>query len=268
MLKKIGRISIFFLLILFPRYSQGAIPDNIVCNECHTMHNSQGGTSMAAGGNLEALLVNSCAGCHSGLNGTSAINNSSKAPLVMHTGSAPGNTSGADNMLAGGSFYWVTIDDRKGHNVNAFGIGPDSTYADPPLGGVQLNCAGQFGCHGYSSIAGELKSLMPAHHIADSVPLTGASIAESYRFLSGIIGTEDSDWEYTVAPDDHNQYKASSTWDSTAVDTITYICARCHGNFHGNPGVGGSGSSPWVRHPTDIDSGAAAYNGTEFDNYT
>jgi hypothetical protein len=29
------------------------------------------------------------------------------------------------------------------------------------------------------------------------------------------------------------------------------LCARCHGIFHGS-GVG-SGSSPWLRHPTDID---------------
>jgi hypothetical protein len=222
---------------------------------------------MAAGGDQRALLVNSCGGCHSGINGNSAINGSTYAPIVMHTSSPPGHASGSDNMLAGGSFYWVSADDRKGHNINAFGIGADSTFVNPPIT-TQLSCAGQTGCHGRSSVAGELESLMPAHHRADPPPLTGTSIATSYRFLSGVIGTEDSDWEYTVSSSDHNQYKGGSAWDSPDEDTITSLCARCHGNFHGNPDAGSSGSSPWVRHPTDIDIADAAYNGSEYDNYT
>ena len=33
---------------------------------------------------------------------------------------------------------------------------------------------------------------------------------------------------------------------------MTAMCGRCHGNFHGDPGVGSTGSSPWIRHPSDV----------------
>jgi hypothetical protein len=271
-----------FLLILLPQHSQAKIKDGIACSSCHTMHNSQDGVAMTAATTV-ALLNNSCVGCHIGTNsnpvGTGA------APYVFDTaGSIYGNTgTSGHNTLAGGNFYWAQSDDRKGHNVVGiaaddalFGTsgtanvpGTDSTLAN------QLTCAGSTGCHG-NGVGTEIKSLMPAHHIDDVSPLTGNSVAESYRFLSGVKGIEDADWEFTVAANDHNQYKGSTNYadDPTATDTITSVCVNCHGYYHGNysgtPGTGGastSGLTPWVRHPTDIDIADAQYNSTEYDNY-
>jgi len=81
----------------------------------------------------------------------------------------------------------------------------------------------------------------------------GADIKTSYRWLGGIEGIEDGDWEWTAVDGtvNHNQYKGASTnlhfSDKT---TISYLCAQCHGDFHS--GIGGT-ASPWLRHPTDIE---------------
>jgi hypothetical protein len=108
------------LLFFLPGVLLAKIPDSIVCSNCHTMHNSQAGLSLNAA-TTYGLLVASCAGCHTGVSGTSAINTITKAPAVMHSSTAPGSTSGSNNMLAGGSFYWVATGgggtDNTGHNV-------------------------------------------------------------------------------------------------------------------------------------------------------
>ncbi|CAD7773786.1 hypothetical protein DMNBHIDG_00815 [Candidatus Methanoperedenaceae archaeon GB37] len=95
-----------------------------------------------------------------------------------------------------------------------------------------------------------------AHHGDDSClkpgsvdqSAQGADITTSYRWLGGIEGIEDPDWEWTATDGttDHNQYKGvngnSSYGDKT---TISYLCAQCHGYFHSDIGS-------WTRHPTDI----------------
>ena len=89
--------------------------------------------------------------------------------------------------------------------------------------------------------------------------LDGSTLAKSYRFLEGniagqfIAGTEDEDWELSVASDDHNQYQGmvrtlESQGDPTAISSL---CARCHGDFHND--YTGSFASPWFRHPVDYD---------------
>lgn len=264
-------LIIILLFLVLPFSALAKIPDSIVCSNCHTMHNSQAGLSMTASSTY-GLLLSSCVGCHTGLDGTSATNTSTQAPAVMHSNAPPGDASGSDNMLAGGSFYWVATaggnTDNTGHNIIGLSA-EDATLGKVPPGnggtalGSQLTCAGTRGCHGNPSEQNEVKSLM-GHHQDDTPPLDGSSIGTSYRFLSSLIGIEDSDWEYTYASDDHNQYKGGATWDSAATDTITSLCGRCHGDYHGNPGVGTTGASPWLRHPTDID--ISTYGG-EFANY-
>lgn len=222
-------------------------------------------------GTTYGLLNSSCIGCHTGTNGTSAINTITKAPAVMHSSSAPGSSSGSDNMLAGGSFYWVATSggntDNTGHNVIGLSAQDATLGKTPPGNGgtaltSQLTCAGSTGCHGDPSESNGVKSIK-AHHVDDTAPLDGSSIGMSYRFLSSVIGIEDANWEYTYASNDHNQYKAGATYNSSATDTITSLCARCHGDYHGS-GVTNGSSSPWIRHPTDIDINT--YGG-EFANY-
>lgn len=261
------------------------------CVNCHTMHNSQDGAAVIGSGPVEALLNKaSCAACHTGTNDGldgNNIMNGTGIPYVTDTGEPTYGT----NTLAGGSFYWVGTGsaDTKGHNVvgvtdqdsvSALGYTPpgwdEANYvANGQIneGGAtwnnQLTCAGTFGCHGehggtVSSPVTEFDAVGGAHHADDST-IDGSTVAKSYRFLFGIEGKEDVDWEYTNADNDHNQYMGSS--DTKASNTISYLCAECHGKFHtaGNSN-GENGVNPWLRHPTDLDMNTLDA-GTEYKSY-
>jgi hypothetical protein len=89
------------------------------------------------------------------------------------------------------------------------------------------------------------------HHRDDTGGITGASAGLSYRFLNGLLGKEDPDWEQDNVNTSHNEYKGSTAIET---DTVSYLCSVCHGNFH--TWVGGASevgtASPWLRHPTDV----------------
>ncbi len=257
------------------------------CAQCHTMHNSQGGAPMAVdiAGNPQTapnqtLLRYGCVACHTGTNdGTNNI------PYVNST-TAP--TYGADgttgNTLAGGNFYWVAAaggaSDAMGHNVASDGLATqDATLGNTPPGGTgpltsQLTCAGTTGCHGDRTKDSDFGAMSGTHHADDSV-IDGTTVARSYRFLDGVLGLEDPDWEYLPTATSHNQYKGFDRTSDTelAVGSISNLCAHCHNDFHdGSGNVGGTApaanpfSSPWVRHPTDFDMGNTAA-GSEYRNY-
>jgi hypothetical protein len=243
------------------------------CSNCHTMHNSQNGQPVArgdapwggGGGSNEAtsaLLIASCLGCHSSTTAgeSTKVISGSTIPIVFNT-TEP--TYGA-NGLAAGNFYYVsgTVDDT-GHNILA--SNPDGTLDDTPPGGSfpsggsyagQLRCSGTRGCHGHnggqsgdSAIDDETSAIKGAHHGSDTPPLNGdlSDVARNYRFLLGIAGKEDSEWELDASAH-HNEYKGDTNFGVT--NTISYLCGECHGNFHSSDGVGST--SPWLRHPTDI----------------
>lgn len=252
------------------------------CGNCHTMHNSQDGAPMTGttygtvGGSATpnaSLLRYGCIGCHTGTN--SGINvGSTTIPFVLDPNAAPTYTS-----LAGGNFYWVATNgaatDSKGHNILNISAQDLALTNLPPGGtaltGAQLTCASINGCHGDTTKTDEFASIAGGHHDAGGTPLTGAitpklyvpgtlnDMANSYRMLNGIEGIEDNDWEYSVAANDHNQYAGATTVGAT--NTISSLCANCHATFH----TGAGNSSPWVRHPTDFDMGAAT--GTEYAAY-
>lgn len=189
-----------------------------------------------------------------------------------------GDRTGRNNTsLAGGSFWWVQTNERYGHNVAEYYYGkPDGKYGNNPPGGGeslsrQLRCAGIDGCHGNRSVENPLKALEGGHH-ANTVSLrTDASsygptndyqTGRSYRFLRGVKGIEDADWEFTANSIDHNIYIGTIRNSENQVAspaTIDNFCASCHPDFHstqtGNANVGISGpdgfTSPWLRHPTD-----------------
>lgn len=274
-------ICLFFAL---PAYAtiQG------ICSDCHTMHNSQNGSSMnfddSATANT-ALLRTSCLGCHA-QGGTTALVaiGDDEIPQVMHTDSID---------LAAGNFAFITgmkgsgADDNKGHNLAEL-TGSDATVAILP-GGIQqsfhedmivntsnLTCAGTNGCHGYRYAPVDLPDgITGGHHSNVDGKLDVADkIGNSYRFLTGVMGLEDSDWQYTSSSSDHNEYlgmtepiKLGCSSDATSCHsglgvkapngTISQYCATCHGNFHTiqtnvSSGIGPDASSPFIRHPTDI----------------
>lgn len=271
---------LFVLSLLLPSPLLAKITGN--CSNCHTMHNSQNGSSMNFDGSTtpnEVLLRATCLGCHSEANGTSWKNGVSGAPVVLNTVEPTYNTA---KGLAGGNFYYVsTTVDNTGHNV--LPGNPDGTLVNTPPGGSfpsggtysgQLRCAGTRGCHGHNAgqsgdtaVDNQIMGIKGAHHGNDTPPLGGSltNVADNYRFLLGIKGREDADWEEDVVNTSHNEYQGATNFTTTT--TISYLCGECHGNsggggFHNSTGVGSA--SPWLRHPTDI----ALISTGEYANYT
>ena len=255
-----------------------------VCSNCHTMHSSQSPwpSEWGTGGPYQTLLVNSCIGCHTGVNdGTNTI------PYV-YSESEP--TYGT-NTLAGGNFYWLvngsgTYDkDTLGHNVTEIpGVSQDSNFSQTPGHVDGKTCSS---CHGSGNMV-LTKCVFchnPKHHGDDSGPVVGLDdtvvnyhyVKPKYRFLSldyfhpsthqegsynfyGVAGIEDGDWEYTVSSTDHNEYcgAASSEDYSGASHSISRYCAACHWGFYGD------NTGHWKRHPSDY----ALPNSGEYANYT
>ncbi|MCK4691737.1 MAG: hypothetical protein KAT20_08010 [Desulfuromonadales bacterium] len=252
------------------------------CVTCHTMHNSQDGATVTGGDPVEALLSKaSCFACHSGTNtglDGEGIMNGNGIPYVFAAGAVYGT-----DTLAGGNFLWVQTTDATGHNVEGVVAADVALVNEPPgwdpaynlngalngaaatWGANRLTCAGTNGCHGTHDTAEQFGAVRGAHHLLDTT-IDGLTVGTSYRFLIGIEGKEDDDWEFTSAAGDHNQYKGTS--DTVDKSTISYLCAECHGQFHTAGSTNGeNGVAPWLRHPTDLDMNTLAA-GTEYKSYT
>lgn len=246
------------------------------CVNCHTMHNSQGGSTVASsglgaawdsgtmtGGSSDAaqqhLLVSDCVGCHSSTgNETILPLGSSNVPIVY-------NVSEPTNPLAGGNFYWVTLDQNNGHNV--YGISSqDTAHASAP--GSDVSAAGECAnCHGSLATASTNSGCNGCHlaqHHADDTDSVANGGDGWYRFLGnsmsgnknspGVIGIEDSTWEQNPTSAQHNVYKGTATTygegdsNPTQDGSIGSYCSGCHSVFHAEMGTSGA----WVRHPSDI----------------
>ena len=272
----------FFLLI----YREACSKVSGLCSDCHTMHYSQGGQPLSIeypGGTnatnpFPALTKGDCVFCHSDKSGIS------KVPIVVSSSEPTYIFGTTDNVTAGGDFYWVATwgnsSDSKGHDVKGIASesyqeppGWDSSYdsrrSDANWGSNQLTCSGKYGCHGNPSEVNPVKAILGAHHQNELCNSTtnncdGKTVAKSYRFLLGILGTEDDDWELTFSTTDHNGYYAidNPTGGTSNENSINYLCAECHGKFHSDTG---NGSSPWLRHPTDYDMNNVSDK--EYDNY-
>jgi hypothetical protein len=273
------------------------------CHTMHNSQNGVLDTTLS-GEDVEnvnrALTKGDCVGCHTGTIANSATDG---IPYVMstsgdeygpdYTGGTLVNASGT-NTLAGGTFNYVRDDDTQdgyAHNVSNIRAVKDSnmtSFAPPgwaatdfapnsgtggtitPLAvaddwtNTQLTCAGTSGCHGNHTAADDFTDIKGGHH-GDDTTIDGSSVAKSYRFLRGILGYEDGDWELSVSSSDHNTYRgvdrnngttATGSMDKT---TISYLCAECHGLFHSGDEIiydsaddGVDNSNPWLRHPTDF----------------
>ncbi|MCF6291425.1 MAG: hypothetical protein L3J03_10580 [Desulfobacterales bacterium] len=289
------------------------------CYNCHTMHGSQDGTASTTMGSqlTEAndadsataagagvARVSSCLGCHQSAtanvsDGTSLTSNSGRP--IVYTSVAPTYWNGTTgNTLAGGDFYWVADSggntDNTGHNVlgiaavdGAIGYAPPGWRTGMPAGGTdadagngwgsvneQLRCYGANGCHGDHGSA----TLQGAHHDnTDGLTDTASTVGNSFRFLLGIKGREDSDYE--LAPDNtaHNQYfgEARSSDLKSLTTTMSYYCGTCHGIFHSEATAASADGltsaaasvfgSPWYRHPVDIDLQAQGSEYTAYATY-
>lgn len=254
------------------------------CADCHTMHNMQGGNELYPNGPYGALTKGDCIGCHMRNDGDTLGGTLDQIPIVYNAQDPNYGVNGTDgDTLAGGNFYWVvTKGNEYGHNVEGipgvtfdmsppgFDGGRPDAEGNKPANGTwpsnqMVTCAGLYGCHGRHTEDDNWASIRGAHH-ADDTTIDGNTVGTSYRFLIGILGKEDDDWEYKPDSLHHNQYKGIHRTDDQNYDssTISYLCAECHGEFHnGNGNVGDA--SPWLRHPTDFDLGAAS--GSEYASY-
>ncbi len=253
------------------------------CDNCHTMHNSDGGSHMILLGAGETdvtpkdtLLRGTCLGCHSSTTSNTTITlGTSTAPVVFNTGGStidPGTSqtwSGATNNLAGGNFYYTygatAAINAKGHDVDMVNASADATLASTPPGYLaaddeastdysslsRLTCAGSQGCHGDRNVTGSYAAIKGAHHTNAGDNLnTATTIGNSFRFLKGVKGFEDTNWQQSASTSDHNEYYGATTAGTLASTyTISALCRQCHGLFHSALG----GPSPWTRHPTDAD---------------
>ena len=256
-------VSIIFFIVLCSQV-KAEVAGN--CVNCHTMHNSQGGSEMAdygpSSGVNPCLTRGDCIGCHAyDISGTDNVVNidGSLVPQVWH--------DGTEDLAAGNFKYLVAtgIDDNKGHNVAAIDPEGDASMFPPPgdqhttgITATNFTCAGQYGCHGDRSVPGGIESIKGAHHTNDNT-IDGNSVGTSYRFLKGVLGLENTTtpWQ-NVDATDHNEYKGAtspgtSSLTSPVNGTMSGFCAECHGYYHGSgtDETGGTGS-PWIRHPTDF----------------
>jgi hypothetical protein len=276
-------VSIIFSIVLCSHVNAKVTG---LCSNCHTMHNSQGGAEMAtygpSSGVNPCLTLGDCIGCHaydSG-SGTDNVENigGSLVPQVWHN---------AATDLAAGNFKYISTDvganDNKGHNVSAINEEGTGTMFPPPgeentteITAVNFSCAGKYGCHGDREVIDETTSVKGAHHAGVSgLCNTADTVANSYRFLKGVMGYENMDATYKYQNHDsqyHNEYYgvanrgSEGTLSSPGSNSISGLCAECHGNFHGTDSGDIGTASPWLRHPTDIVLPATV--GTEYTAYT
>lgn len=258
------------------------------CVDCHTMHNSQNNSSMNFDYSTTPnpiLLRGDCLGCHAQNLNTRIVGN--YLPQVRHTA--------AGNDLAGGNFAYITGDkaldagdggattSTVGHNVVDFGVA-EATLTMPPgdknatgITNGTLTCAGSQGCHGDRTTSGSFAGISGTHHNNASGSISTASATspgQSYRFLNGVAGFEDTYWEDATTTTTHNVYYgvafgSSIEGSATApgANTISGLCAECHGLFHGpgTPGDIANAGGEWLRHPTDAILPATA--GGEYNSY-
>jgi nitrate/TMAO reductase-like tetraheme cytochrome c subunit len=216
------------------------------CSDCHTMHNSQNGQTVATGGPNDLLLKSStCLGCHTG---TGAVGPRIENPALLSAGSF------ADSFVAS-STMTHNVEDLTGYTAGNKDLAMLTTnnYTPPGWGGtsawtVQLKCAGTNGCHGsHDAKTTSWDGIQGYHHS------TG-----TYKFLeiaqdnSGagtpVVGQASSDYEAGGATaTNHNIYTTGATG-------ISKFCANCHEDFHGVPSTNQdtTGNGLWNRHPTDL----------------
>lgn len=257
------------------------------CVACHTMHNSQNNSAM----NFDLsttpnpiLLRGTCLGCHARNVNTRIYQG--YVPQVRHTDGtgdlAGGNFGYLFNSPAVDPLDAVAVANKYtvGHNVIDFVTVPEGTLTVPPgdqnstgITNLNFTCAGQFGCHGDRTVSGSMAGISGSHH-ANAVGSinTPTSSGQSYRFLKGVKGFEDTRWEDITSTTTHNVYfgvifgsAAESTKTTPGAATISGLCGECHGLFHG-PTVGEVRSATqWLRHPTDAILPGTA--GSEYNSY-
>lgn len=244
------------------------------CSNCHTMHYSQNGTSDSYGddGPYAILLINDCVGCHTTPTAAPTDPYANATPYVKSTTATGLNDS---RCLAGGFFPHDTMgtgnndDNHHGmRNTNdPAGMAVGAFYTQGTTG---LGCAGINGCHGNETDLSDMEAIRGGHH------KTSLTYRMLYVDTDPVEGDGADDYEKAIIANtllvpaygtNANAYCAGEA--TTDFATISALCAKCHGDFHG-AGTTNS-ASEWIRHPTEnvIDTtwaiGKASYTPTGVD---
>lgn len=214
------------------------------CSNCHTMHNSQGGSNMQIGYNptsgakANLLRANGCIGCHATTDsGSTGVGG---APIVYNTTGVNYGDSQPDGKhigLAAGNFFWTTetsaSGQSRGHSIA--GISNDDTSTPSN----QRTACGTKECHTALSDKGCESCHLPAHHkYGNSTPGIADSEDGYYRFLGpltsassdhkwGVRGYEDPDWQEGTGSSNHNEYSGEDQQAGGGYQSISKHCG-CH----------------------------------------
>lgn len=218
------------------------------CSNCHTMHNSQGGTDIGVQigyaptsvAKASLLRANGCLGCHATTgDGWTGVGG---APIVYNTGGPTYGDFQPDGKrvgLAAGNFYWTTEGSGERGHSGISGI----PYADDiSIPSNQRTECGTKECHTALSDKGCESCHLPAHHKHGTTTTIVDEEDGYYRFLGpiresqggsdqhlwGVRGYEDPDWQKTSASSDHNEYSGEA--ETTGYHSISRHCG-CHYNY-------------------------------------
>lgn len=219
------------------------------CDGCHTMHNSDDGATVTAGGTVgtvtpDYLMIGSdpsstCLNCHNRIYRAMSDDGSAYTP--------------------GGDFWWITQDtpgprgstnpgDNKGHNTIAgdFGIAADATLLSAPSDGTVTYNAGWLGCNSCHDPHGKKDNNVNTLPIAGSGSYGGVApagaVLGNYRLLGG-QGYDGGQQSINVAfantaPVARAYAGVFGDWpdetDTNHADYGTGIsewCANCHSGF-------------------------------------
>jgi len=233
------------------------------CVNCHTMHNSQGGTPMTLSDETEplsALLRGTCMGCHTTIGSDPLADPGNTGGLYPFVYSSSGFDD--NNCLAGGFFTDDTDpSDNNSNNQHSLntknlpaGYASNEELGDWYTGDTEVDgfaCAGSNGCHGSHNVADDMAAISGGHHSPSAYRMLYVSLDNS----EGVLGDGATDYEKAMIEspdlgDEHNTYSAE--WSDPS---ISRFCAICHGNFHNETGTTTDcgAASPWLRHPTDVE---------------
>lgn len=265
--KVMGRSVILAGAVLFMGSpAMAAVTSGLIgdCVDCHTMHNSEQGRSVALIGTsstpsdtpIQNLLRMDCIACHADPTATTGVvdmGGGSRIPQVNHAGAATED-------LAGGNFAYITNGTaRKGHNVTdllaADNNGEDSTgLLTPPGmyrgddgashatgerftmdGGFLANftCAGSGGCHGTRNQA--VSADFNDNNTTNDIGNTGGDGPDYYENAVRLTGIP------AISGAHHNSY------DGVKSGAMASVAAEHNGQYAADgyrfiPGLKGAGN--------------------------
>ncbi|MBI5409036.1 MAG: hypothetical protein HZA14_06690 [Nitrospirae bacterium] len=215
--------------------------DGLICSDCHTMHNSEGGAPMAITGGpnhellKKATTTDVCLSCHKEGSNTSATDSIGafdsgwSAPIVMTLDGDYAKNKGI--AMPGGDFYYSNISPGKGHNP--YKSGNESSVemiADPILGvtppGGSLSDGGNWDCHSchgmHSRFSDTYSAFRQIQRKVNGIVHTGCDqtvgVIESSPCNTAKVGTTAAGFEAILSNTRGNIQADGLTYENTDLD--------------------------------------------------